>query len=347
MKFNLKKNTVLLFLIILCNQSFGAKKDSLLSYYEDLKTRILLVCLQTESPKFVEKLTKKGELAEINLYRNAIKNTNSNLIKSVKLCWKLNTEIRIIPIDSLEWFRENFPKKYGYLTLSSSQIHSGGAISVGSENVIRFSSLGLHLFLCDRKQSIGYSNFPNDEIGQDIPKEEKQNNVIYSDYYVSSAKFIYSLYRINYFYTDLTNGIAPYFNSRNAVNSGCARGSELNKFRSKTLVARLQDCDKHFDLEKAKKYYPYPVKIVSEDEFERYLFSKDPNIACFFVSLISSNTMGGGGASRTKIMYMQQAINADDGKIATGFVGSFALNYKALEGFIKILGKMEKQNDQK
>lgn len=341
------KYTFSLLLIILCSQIFASKKDSLLNYYEDLKSRTLLVCLQSENPKMIEKLTKKGNLQDIELYRNGIKNTNDNLRKSVNLCWKLNTDIRFIPIDSLVWFETNSPKKYGYLTLSTSQVHSSGGIHVGGENVLNFSNLGLHLFLCDRKQSIGYANFPSDEIGQDVPEEVKRNNVIFSDYYLSSAKFIYALYRINYFYTDLVKGISPYFNSRNAINSGALRGTEASIFRTKTLVARQQDCEKNFDLEKAKKYYPFPIKIVSDEEFENYLLTKDPNIACFFVGLVSSNTMGGGGVSRTKLMYMQQAINADDGKIATGFAGSFALNYKALEGFIDILEKTEKQNNPK
>jgi hypothetical protein len=346
----MKNTIILLFLITICNKSFAGKPDSLLNYFEDLKTRTLLVCLQTESAKTVEKFTKKGDLKELELYRNGIKSTNTNLMNAVKLFWKLNSNIKFIPVDSLDWFKTNFPKKYGYLTLSSADIHSAGAIHVGIENVPSFSRLGLHLFLCDQKRSIAYSNFPNDEIGQDIPKELKENNVLYSNYYLSSSKFIYALYRIDWFYKDLIKGIRPWMGSRNAINSGGLEDITAYNIKNKILVARLQDCEKGFDLEKAKKYYPYKIQIVSDEEFEKCMMNKNPEMICFFVGLVSSSSMGGGGATMTKLIYMQQAINCNDGIISTGFAGSFGLNYKVLEGFIDIMErneKMKQKNAQK
>jgi hypothetical protein len=103
-------------------------------------------------------------------------------------------------------------------------------------------------------------------------------------------------------------------------------------------------------LEKAKKYYPYKIQIVSDEEFEKCMMNKNPEMICFFVGLVSSSSMGGGGATMTKLIYMQQAINCNDGIISTGFAGSFGLNYKVLEGFIDIMErneKMKQKNAQK
>lgn len=342
MKFSFKNHIVLLVLIVSCSKTFAAKQDSLLLFFEDLMSRTLLVCLQNENPKIIEKLSSKDKIEELELYRNAIKSTNSNFINAVKVVWKLNSEIKFISNDSLEWYITNFPKKYGYLSLSSSQIHSSGAISVGSENTPSFSNLGLHIFLSEKKRSLAFSSFPADEIGQNISKDLKKDNVRYSDHYLSTSKFIYALYRISYFYSDLTKGIRPYLGYRDAINSGGNSSEKASEIKNKTLVARLQDCEKKLDLEKAKKYYPYSLKIVSDEDFDKYLLNKDPNIVCFFVSRVGSSTMGGGGVSMTKIIFMQQVINASDGLINTGFAGSFGLGYKALEGFITMLERLKK-----
>lgn len=336
------KHIILLFLIAACNQIFASQKDSLRSYFEDLKSRSLLVCLKAEDPKVIEKLSGKKDPKELEVYKQAIKGTNENLIKSVKASWKLNSNIRFIPTDSLEWYKTNFPKKYGYLTISYSSIHSGGQMGTGP----RFSNQSLHLFLCDKSRSIAYSLFPADEVGQDIPKDLKENNVIYSDYYLPSATFIYALYRISNVSTDIDKNIYPPFNARNAIKSGFARNENKEELTKKTLVVRLQDCEKGFDPEKAKKDYPYSVKIVSDEEFEKYLFSKDPNTTCFYLIFVSANTMGGGGVSITRALYMQQAIRANDGAIIAAGVGK-GMSNKVLKDFVKSMEKAEKAKAEK
>lgn len=340
------KNIILFILMISGHQFFASQKDSLRASFEDLKSRSLLVCLQTENPKVIEKLSGKKNPKELEVYRQAIKSTNDNFKKSVKAFWTLNTDIRFIPLDSLEWYKANFPKKYGYLTISRTAVHSGGVTNVGAENVLRFSNQGLHVFLCDKSRSIAFSLFPADEVGQEIPKDLKENNVMSSDYYLPSASFIYALYRIGNVYTDITKNIYPPFLSRNAINSGFARNESKEELTKKTLVVRAQDCEKGFDPEKAKKDYPYSLKVISDEEFEGYLFAKDPGITCFYLIFTSANTMGGGGISITRALYMQQAIRANDGAIIAAGVGH-GLNNKVLKDFVKSMEKAEKVKAEK
>lgn len=330
--------TVAIMLISL--KSFALKKDSLITFFEELKTRTLLVCLEPEDEKLVNKLTKKNDIVELDLYRKALKLTNENLKKSVDLCWKLNSSIKYIPIDSLEWFKNNQPTKYGYLIFNGHRVHSSGAINVGSENLPNFSTSGLKLFLAERNLSIGMCNFPSDEIGQEIPQETKENNVLYSPNYVSSAKLIFALYRLSWLYNDAVNN--PKMSQIEAVSSGIVKGEKATSFRKKVLFLRTQDCEKKFNIEDAKKHYPYEIRIVSDEDFEKALFSKDPNAICVFVALIGTNTMGNETSYRTKLICMQDAMNANDGSLASFYVTSSGVNNKVLEGFIKMLNNLEK-----
>lgn len=336
----------LVLLILIFSKSFAIKKDTLLPLFEDLKKRTLLVCLETENAKFVEKQQRKNNLDELGIYQNGIKLTNENLKKAIKACWSLNTKIKYIPTDSLEWYVNKNSIEYAYIKMGESRVHASGYISVNEERgeyVAQFYNAGLFLYLCDRKAPIATCNFPSNEIGQSLPSEQTKNNVLFSDYYVSVSKLMFALHRFTWSYSDLVKN--PNRSYTDAISSGINDFERIGELKTLTLIAREQDCEKKFDLEKAKKYYPYAIKIVSDEDFEKAMLSKDPNVACVFVTLVSSHSMGNGGVTRTTKIFIQNALNAKDGSLLTGFAGSFGLNYKVIKYFNKQIIKQDKKNE--
>lgn len=335
------KQFFILLILITNFKSFAFKKDSLLPLFEDLKKRTLLVCLEKEDAKYIEKLTKKNDLVELNFYQKALKLTNENLITAVKGFWTMNSKIKFIPFDSLEWYSQNNTPEYAYLTFRASQIHMGGAINVGIENIHSMSKMGLNLYLCGRKLPIATCIFPSNEIGHELPDEEKKDNVLFSENYVSVSKLIFVIHRFNWLYQDAVK--KPKMSQENAITSGGNDFSRIEELKTHTLYVRLQDCEKKFDLEKVKKYYPYAIKIVSDDDFEKAMLNKQPQVICVFILPAGGSTMGNETASITRMIYIQSAVNANDGSVTVGFAGNFGFGYDAAAGYNKFLKKFEKK----
>jgi hypothetical protein len=335
------KQVLILAILISSLKSFSIKKDSILPLFEDLKKRTLLVCLEKEDAKYIEKLTKKQNESELKFYKKALQLTNENFVMAVKNFWTLNTKIKFILTDSLDWYTQNNSPEYAYLTFRESSIHMGGAINVGIENIQSVSNMGLKLYLCGRKMPIATCIFPVDEVGHPLPVDEKKDNILYSENYVSAPKLIFVIHRFNWLYLDALKN--PKITQENAIYTGGNDFNRIEELKSQTIYVRLHDCEKNFDLEKVKKYYPYAIKIVSDDEFEKAMMNKEPNVVCIFILVAGGSTMGNETASITRMIYMQSAVNASDGSITTCFAGNFGFCNDVAAAYGKYIKKFEKK----
>ena len=292
----MKKTTFIalsLFLLALTNTlsaQFGmGKPDDI----EQLKKRTLIVIVEKPSEKLIKKLTKKGKTADIDAYKAAVDEYNTNMQQVIEKFWKFSTgKIEYKSADELK--KINNKKNYALI-----YCNSGGASNFSSGYD---ESDGLTWDVDIKDETPSVDKFTLFSVAL-LEKNSPIYHTTLPDIFPTKADLTYGLLTTtNYFNYRLSHKKV----SRSDIEDQIKENQPLLK--TKTLLLQKDLMDKKLTPSEIKAAYPYKYELADDNEIDEHVVNADPNYAyALIVPAVNS------GLHSNSIIFYQVVINCEDG----------------------------------
>jgi len=227
---------------------YGKPKDIL-----EVKKRPLIIMLESEDSRQLEKLVKKPE--KLVAYQNAIANLNQNL-RTFGEHWEFHDDIHFMEYHEIRQLQKKKNKKFAVLYI---------------QRVLQEQKLG--------------------EIGEGLWEWEMRKTgdlslALIENFLKKKPVILFSLSSPYPSKGDLvTTGriLVNYMDGRMAGKKGSDIRKEIkanaHRLPNKTLLLDEELLDKNFGADKVKNYYPYPYLVTDSKTIEEIVLRKDPNYA--------------------------------------------------------------------
>lgn len=277
--------------LLALSQSSGDKKRGAII----AKKNPLVVLLESEESNYVASLKKEKNHAELKKYREGIERYNTALKEAVEALWTFSEEIRYVEAkDYLVYEKQN---RRGLVVLVLSTDGSSGDWSmrevlndrdrgknfIHSENLI--PRLIIKVYGMDG--SLAVAPLPEGDL--------------------SAGNLGVGLLDIQAWLENWSKGkmLDPTVNR--------VKGNEA-LLKDYTLVIRKDHIDEKLKLNHISGAYPYPVKVVEEDEFNDLVLKQVPKHAILYPWKISGSVGSGHYGSENSIVYIQSILAPDSRK---------------------------------
>ncbi len=287
----------ILLLIIVCIVGINTSKAQLypITSHKDalkVKGRTLLVTLYEENANTLKKL--KGNANAIANYQEDIQAQNEMVISTFKNYWNYTTAIEYKPYTEAKALLKANKEKYVLLNIYENTTYTivrrtsyspeAGKLSYQLPNGMyrikdrEFSDRQTYIFLEDSNGgTIMYTNIPH--------LDPEPSDLVYS---IQQMQYI-----LRYLEASESNKISKLKHDEMEKNAP--------ELKTKTLFLCKEFLDEDLTEQEIKKVYPYPFKVVTQEELDKAIVEKTPGVA--FVQLASVP----GGENRASSHTIQDA----------------------------------------
>lgn len=272
-------------LLILVNHgnaqfSITTKKEA-----HKVKNTILLVSLSEESPKTVEKFSQNPE--ELENYRSQIAGRNHALKNAVEKYWWFSNKVeyvieskarKMLKAQKGKYVLIGFGQYLDYEKLNTGIGRDGNPAGWSHNVKVQDKMPGAASFTpkdlgMTYNKSTKYSSLANEITTLEITDPGNIIKAYLPNVFPSESDAVYGIQQLQYILNYLVD------NEENSIlklpGQVKKNASELKR---KTLIIDKEDLDAKLTEAEIKEAYPYPIKIVSQDEIDRAIFEKDSNV---------------------------------------------------------------------
>ena len=318
------KKIILLFLISVCARTgFAQFKNT--SYKEALQIqkRIMLVSIEEEDKKYIEKNKKNPK--QIQYYREQLANRNQFLKSALESCWTFSkTEFKTK--SEVTQLLKTKPDEYSNMDYNIYNDYSWVNTGRGSNG----RPAGYDPVRRDYNWSTRSRTLSNRilQLVIKMPKIEVQCNL--PTVYISPGDVIFGVQQLQYTLSFLAA------DPKNSMRDLLFGQVEKNapELKNKILLVNKDDLSAKLSEDEISKNYPFSFKIVSAEEIEKAIVAKDAQYA--FVQLVPAQ-IGKGNVD------VQMISNAEDGKLFFYDMPRFAVS--SIQGISTATNQVIKAKD--
>lgn len=317
-------------------------------YAAQLKTQILVFVLLEEDKDYVQDLTKKKKTAELEKYQGDIKYYNDkiqatvpktlNISKSVE--FKKLTEVVDMTLEQrLERSFVLFDRHAKKVTSTRKFLLTSGLAEHNYHDQFHSAKISgafvkdylCHILEFGGDNAILHLNF--------FTKVKKTNMKQYAKNFLTTSpteeEFTYILSQIQKEFDNPTKKVP-------AASVAAVPVGDILK--DKTLIIKQGDLAEKCTLEAIKEAYPYPVEIISNEQYQKELFSTEPNRCLLLVKPLMAAELPMNGKYTFVIVYGQEIINEETGEVLRSIAPSTSSTGENSTDFKKNYDKVEAAN---
>lgn len=328
----MKKSQFILALILIASSAYGqfsmtSKKEAM-----QIKNAVLLVSLEEENPKTANKLTDKPD--KLEHYRNQIEGRNHALKNAVEKYWSFSNKVEyttearakeLLKTEKGKYVQIGFGQYIDYERFKTGFGADGKPAGWGHT----INSSGMKEIGMTYNRSTKYSETANMITTLTITDPDNIIKVHLPNVYPSESDAVYGIQQIQYILNYL---LADDNNSIMKLPGQIKKNS--SELKNKTLLLDKEDLDGKLTEKEIKEAYPFTFKIVSQEEIDKAILEKDPNVA--YVQI--TETPGGKGNVSAHFVN-----NPGDGKIYCYDAPTVAVTIKG-SGLVTYGQRIKKHN---
>lgn len=294
---------------------FGKPED-----IQQVKQRKLIVIIEQPNKDLMQKLRRKGKTDEIKEYQDALDQYNAEMKEVVSKFWSFSAnDIVYMTPDAVDKLHHSHD--YAVLYCATND-------GYGSEH-LDWSPGGK-----DKIKTDGYT-----QMCVELLEKSKPIYVLgIPDIFPSKADLVYGVTAIEYYFNYRLSHVKA---SRKEVNEMLQQNQSILAHR--TLLLRQDEISKKLKPEDIKKAYPYPYRVVSEDDMDQYVINADSNYAYTIIAPYVGDR---------EVIYVQYVYDCKDGTVLgmsmpsygammlggyTGGAGHTEITKKTLADFCKYI----------
>lgn len=274
-----------------------------------IKTRPLVVVLETESAFILKKYKKKPE--ELKHYKAQVAGRNQALQEAVLETWNFSAKPQFMPMNEALALREKGEAvvlRLGEVRMDVYRSTGMGKIPSLPAGFYKDALTGNMLFNAPKRELVELDALSTVEI---LVNKAKHGAIItYLPLGLSSkADITYAIQQIQYVLNYVDQG-----NSIKKIEEQYQKNHA--ELKDKTLLIDREDLDDKFNENEVREIYPYPFEICDREKIDKVILEKDPAYA--FVQLVPVL-----GSKGTKLNHY--ISGGEDGKIYAAFVKNTGL----------------------
>ncbi|PWJ45003.1 hypothetical protein [Sediminitomix flava] len=285
MKFFLLLVTPLLVISNFCHAQF---QQTNVKHLQEIKDRTLLVLEVSIPAKTQKRITKKYGQQKLNEIQNTYVEFNSYVKELITKEWDFNKKVEYMPQDQFLSLSKKQKQKYAVLhftsykySRSSGQLPSSYVILapelIGEKDQANHKFRELHhALILNRGEKIYASSLKGPIVFVNLPEPY--------------PSFISSKFGIRNIKMTITNRMKGEKITKKGFYAEISKNAK--ELKNKTLLVKNSSLHKKFSFSQLKKLYKYPVKLVTDVEYEKYFKEESSDYAFLLViPTVSSTTV--------------------------------------------------------
>lgn len=299
MKTNLKLLAFLCICITISNKTFSQWGMGKPEEIEDASGRKLMVIIQNENQKVIDKLNKKKLADMIPAYKQAVSDYNDQLKAAVENYFPDKSgDITYKTYDEARELDKAKNKSYAVLWVLNAELLNSGSIDVDPNLDWSYRDAKKGELDQDEKASLNKSTFLRLSLIEELTKIPIAQ-IGMPNLFPNKSDLTFAMEYMDWYMDNRAAG-GKTGDIREMIKTNASQIPNL------TLAIREVDFSEKFDTKKIKQYYKYPYQIYSSDDFDNVIMQKSDGYAYIIVvPTMTSST----------IYYTPIVMNAKTGEV--------------------------------
>lgn len=256
---------------------------------EMVKSARIVVVLLEENEKYVEKMKKKGSSVELEKYFNLLKDFNEKISLLVPENFSFITSVEYKTMEEVKNMLVSERQKLNFLVYNIGASIKINATGPGVEAVVpKYNFYDKIVYSPLEKRSFNFedrdASYGKMEI-YSYDKKNKNGRIVFfktlPHIIPSPGDVAYWLKRANYIFETVSKEGESSAGKKKVADNA-------HYLKEKTLLICKEDLHKNTNEESISKSYPYPFKIVSQEELDKAILSKDASSCVLIVFPVES-----------------------------------------------------------